>query len=131
MPDEKRAWTEKWMWWCVKEFGRDTAKRRVALPEPSFYPVDYDGSEAKIRQLVVRVCLVMCVEPDSVQVGFFRTPEGTAATKRHAVGTYQKAGGVNRIRLDLREAGDPARLAGVIAHELAHKRLMGEPRHGL
>lgn len=54
---------------------------------------------------------------------------GAGRDARHrAVGRYHKADGHAVTELDLREAGQPAVLTAIIAHELGHVRLLGEDR---
>ncbi|WP_042418751.1 hypothetical protein [Streptacidiphilus anmyonensis] len=126
--ETRREWTGKAMRWCVREFGLDAARRPVAAPGAGFVPPGWSGSQEQVRALVGWVCGVMDVDPESFSVEFFRTPEGEPSRKRHAIGRYRRVGGRNVVELDLREVGDPERLAGVVAHELGHKRLLGEPR---
>ncbi|MEY9835799.1 hypothetical protein [Streptacidiphilus sp. EB103A] len=121
------------MWWCVQEFGHEVLHRPVELPGPGFFPVGYDGTPDRITELLKRVCAVMEVDFADLAVEYFRTPEPDPKAlgrrgDRHDVGRYHQDGERHAIELDLREADDPQRIAGIFAHELGHKRLLGEGR---
>lgn len=128
-PEDQRQ-LEKWIRWCVAEFGRETALREIALPTPAFYPAWYHGSTEQVGELVRRVCTVMQVDADDLTVRFFES-EPAEPSRRHrstTVGTYHQEDGRPVIELDRRRTGNPAGLTAIIAHELAHVRLLGEGR---
>ncbi|HEU5354312.1 MAG TPA: hypothetical protein VFU65_07605 [Actinocrinis sp.] len=132
--DKRRIWIEERMLWLSDQFGRQTALAELAIPGPAFYPRDYRPTPEAIRELVRRVEAVMGVEPDRITVELF---DGSQAAKdepkRHfdtkrAVGHYRRRGSDEYIDIDVSEADDPAVLTAIIAHELAHARLIGEGR---
>jgi hypothetical protein len=61
----------------------------------------------------------------SVVCGLFLPPRGGP---REDVGRYRREGGRATIELDVRVAARREAFAGLIAHELAHARLLGEQR---
>ncbi|GAA1244881.1 hypothetical protein GCM10009665_39670 [Kitasatospora nipponensis] len=128
VPPEEQRQLERWLRWCVKEFGAPQG-RVVAAPTRTFYPAGYHGSTEQIEELVRRVCTVMRVEAADLEVRYL---ESEPAEPRHhrstTVGTYHREDDHPVISLDLRGREDPARLTAIIAHELAHVRLRGEGR---
>lgn len=135
--DERRVWIEERMLWLADQFGRQTVQGELAVPGPGFYPRDYRPTPEAIRELVRRVEAVMGVEPDRITVELFDGAERAKnEPKRHfdtkrAVGHYWQRGSDEYIEIDVAEAHDPAVLTAVIAHELAHARLIGEGRYPL
>jgi hypothetical protein len=99
----------------------------------------YQGTPEQILELVGRVEQVMGIDPDRLTLRLFDSAKenaGPAAKKlssrggsRHTVGRYRVRGGREYIEVDTAEAADPAVLAAIIAHEIAHARLLGEDRH--
>ncbi|MER6191023.1 hypothetical protein [Streptomyces cyaneofuscatus] len=134
VPPKDRERVERWMTWCVKEFGPEAVKRETALPSSGLFPADFAGTPAQVEELVGRVCMVMGVDPGDVRVRYFDSADEApdalrSGSRRHrTVGRYHKADGHAVIELDLREAGQPAVLTAIIAHELGHVRLLGEDR---
>ena len=133
--DEQRRWIEERMLWLSDQFGRQSAQGELAIPGPDFYPRDYRATPEAIVELVRRVEAVMGVEPDRITVELFDgRQEAEAGVKRHfdtkrTVGRYRRREGGEFIEIDVTEADDPAVLTAIIAHELAHARLVGEGRY--
>ncbi|MFF1917955.1 hypothetical protein ACFVYE_41760 [Streptomyces sp. NPDC058239] len=134
VPPKDQQWVERWMRWCVKEFGPEVVKREIALPVSDFFPPGFVGAPDQVGEMVGRVCTVMGVDPDAVGVQYFESPEEESRALRsnrgrhRTVGRYRKVDGHAVIELDLREAENPAVLAAIVAHELGHVRLLGEDR---
>jgi len=133
--EQRRVWIEERMLWLADQFGRQTVHGELAVPGPTFYPPHYRPTPEAIRELVRRVEAVMGVEPDRITVELFdgadrpdNEPKRHFDTKR-AVGRYRRRGSDEYIDIDVAEARDPAVLTAVIAHELAHARLIGEGRY--
>jgi hypothetical protein len=128
-PAAKR-WVQDRLQWLTHQFGLHVLlERPVVLPTPEFFPDPYDGSLKAVKTLFRRVCGHMGVDPDSVDVDLYtdRTPGWMVEldpTQGFAAGTWQ--GGVIRIERSLTDR--PSNLIGVLAHELAHQRLLGEGR---
>lgn len=104
------------------------------LPSSGPVPADFAGIPAQVEEPVGRVCMVMGGDPGDVRVRCFdRADEASVALRsggrRHrTVGRHHQADGHAVIELDLREAGQPAVLTAIIAHELGHVRLLDEDR---
>lgn len=134
LDSQAKSWVERRLHWLSREFGRDVFVRRaMVLPTPEFFPDRYDGGEEGVRNLYVRVCERMEVDPGLCRIEFGRHPDpGLCTIEGHAVAsaaaTWEGGGGHGRILFDLRHAADPASFISTLAHELSHHRLMGEGR---
>ncbi|GAA1580329.1 hypothetical protein GCM10009804_41090 [Kribbella hippodromi] len=69
LPGGPRRWVEDSFRLLVEHFGAGALGRPVVVPE-EFVPAGYDGSEAAARELCVRVCERMGVEPEKVHFSF-------------------------------------------------------------
>lgn len=125
VPQEQRTWTERWLRWCAEEFGPATPRREIALP--GFAPADFTGTQEQAELLVRRVGAVMGADVSGISVLLVESPEKVQGRK-HQVGEYRKAFDRVVIELDRRVAARPDSFAGLVAHELAHARLVGEGR---
>lgn len=135
----RKAWIESKMLWLRDQFGLEAARGEIPLPGPAFYPEDYQGTPEQVLDLVGRVERVMGVAPDRITLRMFDGAKENAANagkklsshgnSRHTVGRYRVRDGREYIEIDSAETGDPAKLTAIVAHELAHARLIGENRH--
>ena len=136
---EQKAWIESKMLWLADQFGVQAAQGDIALPNRAFYPADYQGTPEQILDLVGRVEQVMGMDPDRLTLRLFDSAKETAgaaakklssrSSSRHTVGRYRVRDGREYIEIDTAEASDPAVLTAIIAHEIAHARLLGEDRY--
>ncbi|MBR7838603.1 hypothetical protein KDL01_35375 [Actinospica durhamensis] len=135
---QRKAWIESKMIWLRDQFGVEAARGQIALPGRALYPADYQGTPEQITDLIDRIERVMGIDPDRLTLELFdSTAEKAANAKklssragtRHAVGHYRVRDGREYIEVDLAEAGDPAVLTAIVAHEIAHARLLGEKRY--
>jgi hypothetical protein len=137
---ERKSWIEQKMLWLRDQFGVEAARGEIALPARAFYPADYQGTPEQILDVVGRVERVMGVDPDRLTLELFdSSPERAASAKnrlgnrtntRHTVGRYRVGDdGREYIEIDTVKADDPAILAAIVAHEIAHARLLGEDRY--
>jgi hypothetical protein len=110
-------------------------ERPIVVPTEAFFPDPWDGSPKAVQRMFHRVCKYMEVSPNSVDLNYFtdRTPGSVVAldpTVGVAAGTWE-GGNWQRgvVRLEKSKLDRPADLIGIIAHELAHQRLLGEGRY--
>ncbi|WP_073498755.1 hypothetical protein [Actinacidiphila paucisporea] len=125
VPEDQRAWTERWLRWCAEEFGPAAPRREIALP--GFAPAGFTGTQEQAELLVRRVGAVMGANVSGIHVLLVESPE-KVQHRRHQVGEYRKVLGRAVIELDRRVAARPDSFTGLVAHELAHARLIGERR---
>ena len=138
-PAEK-SWIEDSFRWLICEFGtEDFLKRRTVLPERSFFPDSYKGTDTCVEALVARVCSYMGVDASSIEIYHLEKNEDLSAKHRTGVsesehgvaGLYQHPTAEQPnptifIRVDLRK--EPMNLVATVAHELGHVILLGGGR---
>jgi hypothetical protein len=131
-----KQWVEDRLRWLSEQFGLHILlERPIILPTDEFFPDPYDGSPKAARRLFHRVCEYMGVDRDAVEVKFFHDNSGplhrldpslgfAAGTWSGAEQPWQKGS----VRLEKGSLDSPSDLVGIMAHELAHQRLLGEGR---
>jgi len=132
---EEQLWIEESLDWFVSEFGDAVLRGPVALPEISFFPADYAGTEDDVRAVFETVCTRLGVPADRVLLEF-EPEEGEELLDsvsleyrhRRAAGHWQTRDGLTVITVHLGQAREPVGLVATIAHELGHERLLGEER---
>ncbi|MBY8879335.1 hypothetical protein [Actinacidiphila acidipaludis] len=127
MPDGTRQWIEAGLDRYLREFGEEALHGRIAVPGPEFVPPGFTATQEQTEELVARVAAVMGADADGVTVHLFESPPAELR-RRHGVGRYRRVLGRTLIELDRLEAARPAVFTAIIAHELAHARLLGERR---
>lgn len=137
LDEKQKEWIEKSFQWLLKEFGEDYfLKRQTILPEPSFFPDKYQGTEECVIKLMERVCSYMDVNPNLVEMDFFFDRDETAAKHRTGnEGEYSGAAGLyfskasqetrRKIAINISQFKKPTKLVATIAHELGHVILLG------
>lgn len=132
---QEQGWIQDSMSWLATTFEADDLSRAVVLPTAEYFPPPYDGSDADMRAAVHKVAKYMGVQAPRLTVTFSDELKDinernralpVAGGHRGAAGVYEQHKGKNVITLDRSNATKPARLLAVIAHELAHVRLLGE-----
>jgi hypothetical protein len=143
-----KAWIEQRLQWLTKQFGLGVLlESKIVLPTPEFFPDAYDGSEKAVRRMFHRVRGYMGVSKNAVDLELFNdTSSGRMFDPNggYAAGTWQGSApelyttntwGENTnewrsglVRIERSMLDRPADLVGVMAHELAHQRLLGEGR---
>lgn len=129
-----KKWIEGRLQWLANEFGLETFVRRLILPEQSYFPDAYDGSDESVSRLLGRVCDYMEVDPSLVEIELFSDPNHVWLVNERgqylppAAGLYDEQAGKTVIHLDGAQLAEPMMLVGTMAHELAHLRLLGEQR---
>lgn len=130
-----KDWIEERLAWLAEEFDDNAFNgRRIVLPTPEFFPDPYDGTKKAVRRMLDRVCDMMDVVPDLVEMKFVSDAGkiwnvyDADLMMPSAAGTYEEGERKFIIRLDQSGIGDPMGLVGTMAHELAHVRILGESR---
>jgi hypothetical protein len=135
--DRERAWVEESLGWIRGQFGDGPLSAPVILPTGEYFPPPYSGSDEDVRAAAGKVAGYMGVARE-VDVEFSadldhvrdlqRLIPGGTAQFSGAAGVYTRKGHRQVLTIDRANAGTPARLLAVIAHELGHVRLLGEGR---
>jgi hypothetical protein len=133
-----KYWIEDRLRWLSKQFGLHVLlERPIVLPTPEFFPDPWDGSTKAARHLFNRVCGYMDVDPDSVELKFFHdSAPRSLQTLDHLLGvtagtwsSSENGWQTGMVRIERGGLDRPADLIGIMAHELAHQRLLGEGRY--
>jgi hypothetical protein len=132
---EEQLWIEESLDWFVAEFGAEILHRPVVLPEASFFPAGYSGSEDDVRAVFAKICGLVDVPPERVALEI-EPEEATELLEvlpvsyrsDGAAGHWQQRDGTTIITVQLAKAREPLALVATIAHELGHERLLGEAR---
>jgi hypothetical protein len=132
---EEQLWIEESLDWFVSEFGEEALLRPVLVPQASFFPAGYAGSEDDVRAVFASVCarlevppsrLLLEFEPEEAEDLLEFIPINHAGTA--AAGHWQVRDGSTVVTIQLAQAREPVALVATIAHELGHERLLGESR---
>jgi hypothetical protein len=144
-----KEWLERRLQWLTKQFGLSILlESKVVLPTPEFFPDPYDGSERAVRLMFHRVRGFMGISRNAVEMELFNDTSPNSIYGANgggfAAGTWQGGapepstantwgGDTNQwrsglVRIERSMLDRPADLVGVMAHELAHQRLLGEGR---
>ncbi|MDR3458264.1 MAG: hypothetical protein P4N60_12515 [Verrucomicrobiae bacterium] len=137
LKDDQQAWIEGSFQWLLTEFGEEYfLRRRTILPEPSFFPDKYKGTEECVLKLAERICAYMDVSPACVEVDFFTDRDNTA--EKHRLGGEESHSGAaglyatktsneprKKIFINISQFKKPTSLVATIAHELGHVILLG------
>lgn len=134
--DRERTWVDDSLGWFRDQFGDASLTAPVILPTRDYFPPPFDGTDDDVRSLVTRVAGYMGVRAaltlrftsDLDQARNLQTGFGGPRRASGAAGTYSGHDGRPVLTLDRSNVAKPERLVAVIAHELAHVRLLGEER---
>ena len=108
-------------------------ERPIVLPTPEFFPDKYDESDFAVRLMLERVCHYMQINPrfvtheSSGDIDRFLFINNHGAVSQ-AAGLYYEQGFKTRILLHQTQLEVPMHLVGTLAHELAHRLLLGDKR---
>jgi hypothetical protein len=132
---EEQVWIDENLDGLVAEFGADLLQRPVAIPQASWFPAGYTGSEDDVRAVYRALCTELDVPPDRVRLDLVRDDAedlhnlpGVEYESSGAVAHWQRRDGVTVVTVDLQQARQPVALVATIVHELGHERLLGEDR---
>ncbi|WP_112240668.1 hypothetical protein [Kribbella monticola] len=132
---EEQLWIEESLDLFADEFGTEILRRPVVVPEASFFPAGYRGTEDDVRAVFAKICGLVAVEPERVKLEI-EPQEATELLSvlpvnyqsEDAAGHWQRRDGATVITVQSAKAREPLALVATIAHELGHERLLGESR---
>jgi hypothetical protein len=131
--EREQHWIESSMDWFRRQFGDPPMRRPVILPTDDYFPGTYAGTDAEVRSVVRRVSGYMDVDPDLVDVEFYRESAPDVAglgrpMQRGTAGHYVVRDGRPVCGIEDAMAARPTALVATIAHELGHHLLLGGDR---
>jgi hypothetical protein len=139
LKEDERKWIEASLQWLIQQFGADYfLERRMILPESSFFPDKFHGTEECMCSLVSRVCGYMEVDPSRVEVEVFSDRDDTVSKHRLGGEQYSGAAGLYlhpaassdraKVSINTSQLNNPTALVATVAHELGHVILLGDGR---
>jgi hypothetical protein len=135
--EEDQKWVDGSLNWLLGQFGAEYfLGRKIILPEASFFPEKYSGTESCAEALVRRVCSYMDVDASSIRVEFFSDRDEIAENHRLGGSEHSGAAGLysadsdrrQRVAINVSQLKNPTSLVATIAHELGHVILLGGGR---
>ncbi|TCC66197.1 hypothetical protein E0H73_04640 [Kribbella pittospori] len=131
----EQLWIEENLDWFVAEFGDELLRRPVVVPEESWFPAGYSGSEDDVRAVFRKLCDHVEVPADRVRLDL--EPDepdelvanlGLNSESSGAAGHWRQRDGATIVTVDMKQAQRPVALVATMVHELGHERLLGEDR---
>jgi len=133
--EDDRLWVDEGFERLSRLLGRRRMlEARVMRPTAEDFPDRFDGSEAALQLMFLRVAGCMGVDPDSVELQVFsESTESTLESIPFAACRSSSPGGVyveppdqkKLVAVHQRQLRDPVALVAVLAHELGHVILLG------
>ncbi len=135
--DEDRSWVDDRLYFLATQFGTDVLwKTPVIEPTAAFFPGKFEPTEDYARGLMQRIAGFMGLAQHRLTLEVYdehrhRPVAPTVILQSQkdatsAAGLYWQGDGV--IGIEATTLRDPMVLVAVLAHELAHERLLGEGR---
>jgi hypothetical protein len=152
---EAKRWVENRLEWLSKQFGLHVLlERAIVVPTAEYFPDPWDGAEEAVQAMFRRTCGYMGVEPTQIRLHVYRARSSNSSDRSFAAGTWSGGGSLSMsysedrrtaeggaawptrqfrssrstIQLERSTLDRPSDVVGVLAHELAHERLIGEAR---
>ncbi|GAO42741.1 hypothetical protein FPE01S_01_17590 [Flavihumibacter petaseus NBRC 106054] len=128
--EDVRIWIERYFQVLLEIFGKEnTLGRKVLVPRRSDFPIRYDGSERAAHETLSIVATQMEVPVEQITLDFFEDHLG-AITEGSPGGLYWGKGEEGKFEISLvrRKLDDPEGMVAMLAHEIAHIKLLGENR---
>lgn len=140
LPDELLAYFQNQFHWLIENFGKELLTKNILVPESSLFPFVFDGTEAPAWKTLKILCSQMEIDPAEIHLDFFaeipsRINAGptdfylqASKSAKFALGLYQgiQEDRKHHIWLEKGLLSNPEKFVATLAHELAHKRLLGE-----
>lgn len=138
VPEAERAFLDRSLLWLASEFSWEPALAPVVTPTSEFFPDDWLGTDEEIDDLMERVCRMMRVPAERVQLEIFADDEDpiqslvpvSKGRRSGPAGLFfdKKRKGRFIIAVSERILGDALTMVSTLAHELAHVHLLGDKR---
>ena len=130
-----KTWIEGRLAWLDEHFGNeDFVFRPPIAPTRESFPELFRPGGVVLQELFERVCALMHVDPERVELEVMEEPKDLGLVNQHghavggAAGYYIAEDGRERIQVSPAQFLAPTQLIGTMAHELAHLRLLGDGR---
>lgn len=146
VPENSRRWLDEAFPLLIDTFGEENIRtRKVLLPIPADFPIRYDGSIQTAWDTMHIVAAQMETTPEDIQLELYddgksSIDSGSPFGRNTSLATYKNIGASAGLYLGRQEDGkyhiwlakrsltDPEALVAVLAHEIAHIKLLGDGR---
>ena len=142
VPELNRIWIEDSFTWMISHFGQQVLQRPLLVPDVNHFPIKFNGQLSCAEEAMKIIAHQMEVSPEIVklhvyQEGLREIAMGTGRIfleqvdgQKYSSGLYHGSDddGLFHIGLEKKTLTDPEKLIAVLAHELAHIKLLGEKR---
>lgn len=134
---EDKDWIEKNIIWFIQVFGLDKLKEQpFILPTSENFPYNNLKDSEQFQKLFEQICGYWDLNPNEIEVKFFDDLQSKQWTNWIPQGEFKEASGLynqiyttteKRFRIQLAKSNldNPELLVSVLAHELAHVKLLG------
>lgn len=133
--EKERLWVDRSFERLAMLLGSDRMiEGEVIQPTPEYFPDRYDGSDASVEAMLIRVATRMGVDPGGIVLELFDDDHGvTASLVPFGESKSSGAGGLyiedpeerTVIAVNRSYMADPMSLVAVLAHEVGHVILLG------
>lgn len=128
----ERTWVELRMQWLAERLGFDRLRScEIITPSDAHFPEAYSGSDEDIERIFARLCDLIGVRRETVELILFNAaeprPDGDGKHST-ALGIYQPNaddGQPASIWIEASQSSEPTHLIATTAHELSHQILLG------
>lgn len=140
---ELREFFEQNLLWLDQEFpSPPIEERRILTPTKEDFPIDWNKSEDNAFEALAIVCENMQIDPNDIHLDFYSNGikeidmGGSIMFVQSDPGQMEKVGeyhddkidGKHHISIDEALLENPSALIAILAHELAHVKLLGEKK---
>ena len=127
----EKTWVELRMQWLAERLGFDKLQAcEVITPSDAHFPDAYSGSDENIERIFARICDLMGVRNETLELVLFdgAEPPPDDPGRSTALGMYRRNDdrAQSTIWIARSQAAEPTQLVATIAHELSHHVLLGE-----
>lgn len=133
---EDKEWVENTLIWFIENFGINHKQQPFIMPTSENFPYTDLNDAGEFQQLFEQLCQYYNVNPNEIIVKFFDDIKSKQWTNWAPAGKFSEAGGLYQqilttdekrfnIQLAKSNLSHPQLLVSVIAHELAHVKLLG------
>jgi HSP20 family molecular chaperone IbpA len=142
--EPKREWIDSAFVWLYYTFNWDLIKKnKVLVPNYEDFPIVYNEERDCIEKTLRIVATQMGVSPDDIHLDIYnegQTEISIGGTRRlflnnvegenYSSGLYwgKQNDGKYHIGLEISESRDPEKIVAILAHEIAHIKLLGEEK---
>jgi hypothetical protein len=129
--------------WLITTFGNDFIKvQKILVPHYSDFPIVYNGQADCVIKTLEIVTTHMNVLPEEIELDLYTEGQSDIHTgsgrvflrqikdEKYTSGLYwgKQDDGKYHIGLERKKIKDPEKMVAVLAHEIAHIKLLGEGR---